>query len=360
MILRVVITLVLSVAALVGVAAPQVQWLAMTHDFGVINENDGDASCSFGFVNIGDEPVIVVNARATCGCTTPKYSNDAVAPGDTAFISVSYDPVGRPGRFKKKIYINTNTEPARSTLEISGVVVAAEQTVKVRYPVDAVVLKLQRSMVPMGEIYKGKAKTAFLDAYNQSTDTLYPQWHGVPGYLTVMNAPKAVPPGEQVTFTFYLNTLECEQWGMVEDSLTLLPRVGDKGFKVVVSSIIDEDFSRLTPGQRMNAPAIAVMPERLDLERIAYDSGIITREFKIENYGKNALELRRVYTTDAGVTVEVDKTKIKKGKSATATVTIDTSKIGRELLNARITIISNDPERSRTMVRVVAEVDSKN
>ncbi|MBQ9073648.1 MAG: hypothetical protein IJY30_04215, partial [Muribaculaceae bacterium] len=74
----------------------------------------------------------------------------------------------------------------------------------------------------------------------------------------------------------------------------------------------------------------------------------------------NALELRRVYTTDAGVTVEVDKTKIKKGKSATATVTIDTSKIGRELLNALITIISNDPERSRTMVRVVAEVDSKN
>lgn len=354
---HIVIVAILLCLPLLIIAQPKVEWIASSHDFGIINENDGDAVCEFMMVNVGNGPLVITKARATCGCTTPRYDAEPLAPGDTAIVRVSYDPIGRPGRFNKKIYIDTNDKDnQRSTLVIRGVVIAAEQTVKVRYPVDAGVLKLQRGVVAIGELYKGKAKTTFLDAYNQSADTIYPQWLNVPDYLMVMTAPKAVPPGEQVTFTFYLNSLKCPKWGLTEDTLTVVSSPDAAGLKVNVSMIIKEDFSKLTPGQRMNAPAIAISSQRIDLGTVVRESGKITREIEIENFGKNTLELRRVYTTDAGVELMVEKDKIKKGKKTKIQVTIDPTKVSQDYINARITIISNDPDRSNSVVRVVAEI----
>ena len=330
-------------------------WVDTKHDFGTINENDGDAECVMQLINVGDEPLVIVKARASCGCTTPKYSTKPIAPGDTLDITVAYDPVGRPGRFSKKIYIDTNGEESRSTLTISGVVVASDKTIKVRYPVDAGVLKLRKHSLALGEIKRGKAKSAFVDAYNQSTDTLRPQWLNAPEYLSVMSAPKEVPPGEQLSFSFYLNTFKCDKWGLIEDEITLIPTPGAEPFAFKVSAVIEEDFSKMTPGERMNAPAIAISPERLDMGQLTHDQGIVTKEFTIENFGNDPLLIRRVYGTE-GIDNEVDKTKIKKGKTARIKVSVDPSKSSDKIINARITIISNDPERHNTSVRVVGEI----
>lgn len=339
-----------------AIAQPKAEWVAKSHNYGIINENDGDAKCTFTLINTGDSPLVITNARATCGCTRPKYSKEAIAPGDSMTISVSYDPVGRPGRFNKKIYIDTNTEPKRSTLEISGVVIANEQTIKSRFPVDGGELKLRTSVVPLGEVKKGKFKTCFLDAYNSSPDSITPQWENMPEYLSVMTAPKIVPPGEQATFTFYINTTKCSKWGFIEDSITLIPdKNSNHHIPVIVTTIIKEDFSKLTPGQRLNAPAIAV-PDRVDFETIKHNNGIISKTFNIENFGKDELIIRRISTRDTGIEISIDKEKIKKGKSAIVSINVDTSKISDEIFNSRITIISNDPERSETTVRLVGEI----
>ncbi len=345
--------------ALLADAQPKAKWIIEEHDFGMINENDGDATCVFKLVNTGNEPLVIINARATCGCTTPKYTEEQILPGDTADIMVSYDPLERPGRFKKKVYIDTNTDPKRSTLTISGVVIASERTVKMNYPVDAGgPLRLRRSIISLGEVYKGKSKTDFIDAYNNSEDTIYPLWVNVPDYYTVMSAPKAVPPGQQVTFTFYLNTLKCNTWGRIADTLAVAASPGITPFKMLAVATINENFSRMTPGERKNAPAIAISQQHVDLGIISSADGIITRQIKIENFGKDALLLRRIYTDTENdeVAVTVSKDKLKKGKTATATISIDASKINGEYLNARITVISNDPERARSVIRVTAEV----
>ena len=53
---------------------------------------------------------------------------------------------------------------------------------------------------------------------------------------------------------------------------------------------------------------------------------------------------------------EENKEKIKKGKTATVTIKIDTAKISDIVLNSRLTIISNDPERPEIIVRIVGEI----
>ncbi len=82
----------------------------------------------------------------------------------------------------------------------------------------------------------------------------------------------------------------------------------------------------------------------------------MSRTFTISNDGKSDLLLRRVYTIDPGVTIKTSSDKIKKGKHATVTVTVDPAKLPGDILNARIQIIANDPEMPITIVRAVGEI----
>jgi hypothetical protein len=82
--------------------------------------------------------------------------------------------------------------------------------------------------------------------------------------------------------------------------------------------------------------------------------------FTITNNGKDPLEVRRVQCDDPTVTAtNLSASKIKKGKKATLTVSFDPSKAQNDFINARISVISNDPEESLTVVRITAELPIK-
>lgn len=109
--------------------ADDVTWLSNVYDFGAFDEDTKEKVAVFEMVNTTDEPVAIISATATCGCTVPKYSEEEVAPGDTARIVVSYDPLGRPGRFKKQVYVRTSASPERHKLTLQGTVIGSAETV---------------------------------------------------------------------------------------------------------------------------------------------------------------------------------------------------------------------------------------
>ena len=91
------------------------------HDFGIVSEGDM-AIYEFVFKNIGDEPIIMTNVRASCGCTTPFFTKDPVMPGQEGKIKVQYNSSGRMGVFNKSITISSNAEPATKVVYIKGIV----------------------------------------------------------------------------------------------------------------------------------------------------------------------------------------------------------------------------------------------
>lgn len=91
------------------------------HDFGTIREADGPVSYKFTVENTGDKPLVILSAKAQCGCTTPVVPKQPIKPGETATISVTYNPAGRPGEFKKTIRVKA--KPGQATLTITGTVV---------------------------------------------------------------------------------------------------------------------------------------------------------------------------------------------------------------------------------------------
>ena len=91
-----------------------------THDFGNLQEGD-PAEAEFMFTNTGKKPLIIQNVQPGCGCTTPFWSKDPVAPGKTGVIKAAYGTKGRVGTFNKNITVTstagTNVIYIKGTVE---------------------------------------------------------------------------------------------------------------------------------------------------------------------------------------------------------------------------------------------------
>lgn len=102
-----------------------------THDFGKLPEGPV-AEHIFEFKNTGKQPLIITNANASCGCTTPEWPKEPILPGKKGKITVRYNTQGRVGPFTKTVYIQSNAalEDGRDRYElyIKGEVNAAAAT----------------------------------------------------------------------------------------------------------------------------------------------------------------------------------------------------------------------------------------
>ena len=90
------------------------------HDFGDIKESDGSATHTFTVLNNGELPLVISRVIASCGCTTPDWTKEPIAPGKTGDIRVTYDTVGRPGPFTKTISVYSNGKTGNYVLTIKG------------------------------------------------------------------------------------------------------------------------------------------------------------------------------------------------------------------------------------------------
>jgi len=105
----------------VKVNGPVAKFDKMVHEFGDIPQGT-PATTKFVITNDGNEPLIIASAKASCGCTTPSYTQDPVLPGKTAEITVTYNAAA-PGNFTKTVTVKTNAEEQPVVLKIEGKVV---------------------------------------------------------------------------------------------------------------------------------------------------------------------------------------------------------------------------------------------
>jgi hypothetical protein len=96
------------------------------HDFGNIVEGDS-AVYDFTFTNTGTNPLKISMVKPACGCTTPSYTKEAVAPGEKGFVRVKFDSNGRAGKANKYVTVFANTEPAATKLTFTAEVAPKEK-----------------------------------------------------------------------------------------------------------------------------------------------------------------------------------------------------------------------------------------
>ncbi|WP_347174536.1 DUF1573 domain-containing protein [Polaribacter uvawellassae] len=103
--------------------APIVSLDKKEYDFGTVT--DGDIiETTFVITNTGKSPLIITDAKTTCGCTVPTWPKDKpIAPGESTEIEVVFNTAGKGGgRQVKDVTLFTNTAVGREILKLKGIV----------------------------------------------------------------------------------------------------------------------------------------------------------------------------------------------------------------------------------------------
>lgn len=96
---------------------PEMTFAEKQYDFGTIDPTQKQTH-DFTFTNSGTGDLIIKDAKGSCGCTVPDYPKEAIAPGGTGTIKVSFDPKGKHGKMRKTVTLMTNTKEGNEQLVI--------------------------------------------------------------------------------------------------------------------------------------------------------------------------------------------------------------------------------------------------
>ena len=94
------------------------KWEATTFDFGKIPQGK-PVTHEFKFTNTGKVPLVLSSVNASCGCTTPDWTKDPIAPGKSGAVKATFNAAAG-GAFNKSVTVNANVEGGATYLTIKG------------------------------------------------------------------------------------------------------------------------------------------------------------------------------------------------------------------------------------------------
>ncbi len=97
----------------------------VVYDFGTIDQGES-VEHKFKFKNTGKAPLVVSNARGSCGCTVPEWPKEPIAVGEQGEILVKFNSAGKKGPQNKSVTLTANTWPTTTRINIKGKVNAPE------------------------------------------------------------------------------------------------------------------------------------------------------------------------------------------------------------------------------------------
>lgn len=101
-------------------------------NFGTV-ERGKQVKILFHVKNTGNKPLLIADARPSCGCTIADFTKSAIAPGKDGEVNASFDSNhGMPGQVRKTITITTNTSPVHNMLIFMGNVEAKADSTKTK------------------------------------------------------------------------------------------------------------------------------------------------------------------------------------------------------------------------------------
>ena len=127
-----IIVSLLMLVAVIGLKAqeaavttgPMIEFEEKIYNFGSVVEGDS-VTHTFKFKNIGTEPLKILSARGSCGCTVPKYTKEAIAPGASGEVYVKFDTRAKMGSQNKTVTLVTNAANHKQViLSIRGTITA--------------------------------------------------------------------------------------------------------------------------------------------------------------------------------------------------------------------------------------------
>lgn len=327
----------------------------MEHNFGTFKEELGPQTFSFNFKNEGSVPLILNNVQASCGCTTPEWTRQPIAPGAKGMIKVSYDPRNRPGKFTKTIRVASNAVNQNEILTILGEVTPKARTIEEDYPNEIGPLRAKTNHIAFVQMKENQVKKDSTEVINNSDKPVQLSFKTPPSHLSAVIRPATLQPKQKGYVVVKFDATKIKAYGFVMHRIYLNVD-GQDNYKnsIAVSTTLEEDFSKLSAADLQLAPAVKYDAESFDFGDIKPGSKV-EHTFNLKNTGKKDLIIRDVKSSCGCTAVSPSKNVIAAGESVPLKVAFDsTGKTGRQ--NKTITVITNDPKNPTTVLRIATNI----
>jgi hypothetical protein len=184
-------------AASVALAQPAIKVSKETHDFGDVTEGKM-ASYEFEITNTGNQPLIISNVQASCGCTSPHWTREAIMPGKSGVVKATYNSQGRPGIFSKSLTIMSNSNNGNKIVYIKGNVVKKEDRVYTEeQKAKSAKISIEKTSLKVGKLEINQKGIARIPVTNNGLSPLEIDNVTSPCNCTTFNLSKgAIAPGE--------------------------------------------------------------------------------------------------------------------------------------------------------------------
>jgi len=326
------------------------------HDFGEVLEQQGNADYDFVFTNNSGRSVRILSVQASCGCTTPGWTKEAVAPGKTGFIKASFDPKGRPGYFNKSLTVMTDLSGSPITLQIKGSVVDKLSKVEESLSAANGNLKLKNNSFNIGKVFINKEETnTEFEVMNDGKEAIDFLEVVAPAYIKVV-PPKTLQPGERSVIKVHYDASAKKQYGFQVDNIELKTTDTSRPNKSIpVYTTIEEYFAPLSSEELSKAPMLIMDRYEVDFARVKKGEEV-ENTVSFQNRGRKNLEIRFIQSNCTCVMASSNKQVIKPGESAIISVKMITD--GRSgSQNKAITIYSNDPHNPVQRVTLTGYIE---
>ena len=341
--------------AQVNTAKSRIAFEKLQHNYGTFKEELGVQTVSFNFKNDGTVPLILNNVQASCGCTTPDWTRQPVAPGEKGVIKVSYDPKNRPGVFNKTIRVSSNAENADVVLTILGDVTPRARTIEEDYPNEIGPLRAKTNHIAFVQIKENQIKKDSTEIINNSAQPIQLSFKTPPPHLTAVIKPAKLAPKQKGYIVVTFDASQIKAYGFVMHRIYLnIDGTDDYKNSIAVSTTLEEDFSNLSPADLSSSPVVKYDSESFDFGDIKPGSKV-EHTFNLKNAGKRDLVIRDVKSSCGCTAVSPSKNIIASNESVPLKVVFDsTGKSGRQ--NKTITVITNDPKNPTTILRIASNI----
>ncbi len=338
-----------------GVSDAKIIFENNSHDFGEIAEDGGSVEHIFRFRNAAKEPMVVVSAYSSCGCTKAEFSRKPVMPDSVATIKIIFNPMNYPGAFARKVFVAT-ADGSKAQLLVTGSVQPRKLSLEERYPIDlGEGLRAATNAHSFGFLEHGKAKQSTFEIVNTSPRkvqlSIVEEFSELEFYY-----PNAIGAGEEVALNFVcMLTDDSAKYGSLDYAVTLLADGKKTKYPFIINGLAI-DFR----GESANnvAQMIAVSEKSIKFGAVKCAHTKRARALELYNTGTRPLAIRKLEINGEGFEAKMkgDST-IEAGGKKEILIEIDTSRLPFGAVVERLRIISNDPKMPVTTIRVSAIVE---
>lgn len=334
--------LALTLSTLLAVAQQRVAFAfdATEYDFGTVRESDGAVSHTFRFVNTGEAPLTVQSVTASCGCTATEWTQTAVLPSDSGFVSLTFDPSNRPGRFAKSARVTFAGAQATfvAMLDIFGVVESADVAHS------ACLYRFGPICMPAAEVAfdtlkKDDVATRKMTMVNVADEPLRLTFDA-PDFVEI-DAPAVIKPAEELTIGLTYFARSNPHWGRTSADVV----IGTNGKMVGafgVSAVLVEDFGELTAADSLAAPVASLSQAELDFGTLKIGKKH-KKTLVLTNLGLNPLQVRAIVSENDYLCATSSKKVLKNGQKAIVKIEIDATALQPYVYRRTLRLITNDP-----------------